>query len=177
MMKPFRRRTYSPRTFWREFRYLIRHRPRIRQAMRGGRVSEAFRERLMLVVTEVNGCRYCRAFHSQAALRAGLDSEAVSVLLQGLIPENAPQEELPALLFARYWAERNGQAEPEALEALHERYGPETTQDILTVLHMIRMGNLLGNTWDYMLYRLSFGRLGLLRNEDRYLRTLSRQES
>ena len=28
------------------------------------------------------------------------------------------------------------------------------------MLRMIRMGNLLGNTWDYVLYRPTFGKLG-----------------
>jgi AhpD family alkylhydroperoxidase len=167
-MKPFQRRIYTLKAFWREFRYLMRHRDLIRRAMRSGRVSEAFRERLMLVVTEVNGCRYCRAFHSQEALKAGLSQQELHTLLQGLIPENAPEEEYAALLFARYWAERDGQVEPAVLQDQTARYGAETVQDILTILRLIRMGNLLGNSWDYLLYRLTCGRLGLQADESRY---------
>jgi hypothetical protein len=32
---------------------------------------------------------------------------------------------------------------------------------IHALLRMIRAGNLAGNTWDYFLDRISFGRLGL----------------
>lgn len=140
---------------------MLRHRKEIRSAMRGGRVSEAFRERLMLVVTEVNGCRYCRAFHSKEALRAGLSTEERDVYLQGLIPENAPKEEYPALLYARYWAENDGQADESTTQQLIEHYGEDTARDIITILRLIRLGNLMGNTWDYLLYWLSRGRIGL----------------
>ncbi|RME80798.1 MAG: carboxymuconolactone decarboxylase family protein [Caldilineae bacterium] len=167
-MKRFRRRTYTRQTFWDEFRYLMTHRGDIRRAMRGGLVPAAFRERLMLVVTEVNGCPYCRAFHSQEALKAGLTPEELQVYLGGAIPEDAPAHEAPALLYARHWAEQNAQPDPEATRRLFDVYGAETAQAILTALRLIRMGNLLGNTWDYLLYRLSFGRLGLRQDEARY---------
>ena len=61
------------------------NRPTLKAAMRGDLVSVQFRERLMLMVTEVNGCRYCSYGHSKAALAAGL-----SILLKklGLEPED-----------------------------------------------------------------------------------------
>ena len=34
----------------------------------------------------------------------------------------------------------------------------EKAEAIHLMLHMIRLGNLLGNTWDYILFRVSFGR-------------------
>jgi hypothetical protein len=43
---------------------------------------------------------------------------------------------------------------------LQETYGAENAEAIETVLRLIRMGNLGGNTLDYWLYRLSFGRWG-----------------
>jgi hypothetical protein len=39
-------------------------------------------------------------------------------------------------------------------------YGEETLKAIEIVLRMIRMGNLMGNTFDYVLFKVSFGRLG-----------------
>jgi hypothetical protein len=49
-----------------------------------------------------------------------------------------------------------------------EIYGEEKAEAIEIVLRMIRSGNLLGNLWDYWLFRLSFGRLGLQEGEERY---------
>ena len=45
-------------------------------------------------------------------------------------------------------------------------YGEEKAAAIHIVLRMIRMGNLMGNTADYILYRLTFGRAGVVRKND-----------
>lgn len=172
-MNRFRRRTYTWKAFWDEFRYLLAHRRDIRRAMRGDLVPAAFRERLMLVVTEVNGCPYCRAFHQQEALKAGLTPEELQHYLAGLIPEDAPPREYEALLYARHWAEQDARPDPAATQRLFATYGEDVARAILIALRMIRMGNLLGNTWDYFLYRLSFGRLGTRRDEARYAAPLS----
>ena len=128
--------------------------------MQGDLVSYAFRERLMLAVTAVNGCRYCSYYHTKEALKAGLPEDELQKLLAGVV-DDAPAEELPALLYAQHWAETDGESETAVRQKLEETYGPARAEAIDTVLHMIRTGNLLGNTGDYWLYRLSFGRWGL----------------
>ena len=40
-------------------------------------------------------------------------------------------------------------------------YGVEKFDAIEMILRMIRVGNLSGNLWDYILYRISFGHWGL----------------
>jgi hypothetical protein len=72
----------------------------------------------------------------------------------------SPPEQLPALLYAQHWAETNANPDPETRQCVLEQYGEETLQAIELALRMIRMGNLMGNSWDYLLYRISFGRLG-----------------
>ena len=114
----------------------------------------------MLVVTEVNGCRYCRAFHTAEARKAGIADVELDGLLNGQIPANTPEEEVPAMVYARFWAERDAQLDPEAAQELIDVYGEEKARAIHVVLRMIRMGNLLGNTADYVLYKLTFGRVG-----------------
>ena len=57
-MKPFDRRTYrTPRQLLRDIRTVARRRGDMRSLMRGETLSAAFRERLMLAVTEVNQFR------------------------------------------------------------------------------------------------------------------------
>ena len=46
------------------------------------------------------------------------------------------------------------------LRDLRQTYGTERADAIHLMLQMIRGGNLMGNSWDYVLHRLSFGRLG-----------------
>jgi AhpD family alkylhydroperoxidase len=131
-------------------------------------VPADFRERLMLVVTEVNGCRYCSYGHSLAALKAGIPQEQIDELTAGLIPSAAPSQEIPALLYARHWAECNAHPEPQADAQLVETYGAEQAEAIQVLLRMIRVGNLLGNQGDYILYKLSFGLVGLRQDEARW---------
>ncbi|MCJ7715811.1 MAG: carboxymuconolactone decarboxylase family protein [Anaerolineales bacterium] len=157
----FRRRYYSnPGDFWQDFRYMLSHRKIIKRAMREEQISPAFRERLMIAVTEVNQCRYCRAFHIQQAYQAGLSKEEIDSYLSGIIPEDIPVEEKIAVCFAQHWAENDGQHNKEYENQIRETYGKEGFNSILMILRMIRMGNLLGNTWDYFLYRISFGHWG-----------------
>jgi AhpD family alkylhydroperoxidase len=125
-----------------------------------GRISHAFRERLMIAVTSVNECRYCAYFHSHVARAAGIAPHEIVQLLRGEFAD-APAEEMPALFYAQHWAETNAQPDPAMRAKFVETYGNETAQAIEFVLRMIRVGNLLGNLGDYILYRLSFGRLGL----------------
>lgn len=126
--------------------------------MRGG-LSPQFRERLMLAVTAVNECRYCAYFHLKAADAAGLSEGESRALLHRRL-DQAPPEELPALLYAQHWAERDAQPEPAMRERLIETYGPAQADRIELVLRLIRIGNLLGNTFDAVLYAASAGRLG-----------------
>ena len=164
-MKTFNRRFYhNMGDLWRDVRFPLQNRAQIRQAMQGDLVSFPFRERLMLAVTAVNGCRYCSYYHTQEALKAGLPEGELQKLLVGVV-DDAPAEELPALLYAQHWAETDGEPQPAIRRKLVETYGPERAEAIETVLRMIRMGNLFGNTGDYWLYRLSFGRWGLTGEE------------
>ncbi len=128
--------------------------------MRGELIDAAFRERLMMSVTAVNGCRYCSYAHARQALVEGIDKDEVKAL-QGGVVENCPRDELPALLYAQHWAETQGSTELAARERIVEKYNEETVKAIELTLQTIQMGNLLGNTIDYVLYRLSFGRLGV----------------
>ena len=111
----------------------------------------------MLAVTSVEGCRYCSYFHSKLALKGGITQGEIGKLLSGEV-QDCPEEEHMAILYAQHWAESNACPDPEAVEKLEEIYGSERAEAIHLMLRMIRLGNLLGNTWDYLLYRISFGK-------------------
>ena len=156
----FKKRTYrNPRDFVSDLWFPIRNRSRLREMTREGLISQAFRERLMLAVTAVNGCRYCSYFHSRQALKSGISSEEIRELLAGDVA-NCPQDEAVAVAYAQHWAESNAHPEPEAVERLQQTYGPGKAESVHLILRMIRMANLLGNSWDYLIYRISFGRRG-----------------
>ena len=153
-----RRRIYSNfGQFYQDTSFVINNREKIGLVMKGNLISPAFRERLMLSVTAVNNCRLCSYVHSKQALLSGLSEEETEMLLKGVI-DNCPDKEIPALFYAQHWADTDPKPDPKARHKLVENYGKDTVEVIELVLRVIRMGNLVGNTWDYFLYRLSFAR-------------------
>lgn len=162
----FPRRSYaSPRQFLADVVWLFRHRARLRQAYTT--LSPAFRERLMLAVTAVNRCRYCSFAHTRMALAAGVtNAEIVQILDQTF--RDCPPDEAPALAYVQHWAETGAAPGPAMRERLSCEYGTLRAGAIEAVLRMIRAGNLLGNTFDYLLFRVSGGRLELT-DDDRRL--------
>lgn len=165
-MKQFDRRIYhSLMAFFTDLKAILSQRDQMRPLMRGELIDPAFRERLMLAVTAVNGCSYCSYAHARQALAEGIQDDEVEALQAGVVA-NSPREELPALLYAQHWAETGGNVDPAARERLVEAYHEEPVKAIELTLRTIQMGNLLGNTMDYVLYRLSFGRFGVPRKVD-----------
>ena len=122
-------------------------------------ISPAFRERLMIAVTAVYGCSYCSWLHTTLALRTGIDREEVTRLLSNIV-ENCPEDEAIALIYAQHWADSNANPQPEYTQKLVETYGSEKAEAINLLLRMNRIGNLFGNSFDYLLYRISPGRWG-----------------
>jgi len=126
----------------------------LRHAARGGWISYAFAEKIMMVVTSVNGCCYCSYGHSRAALAAGVPDSELQKLMAlelGTFPEN----EAVALTFAQHFAESCRNPDPVAWQRVASYYGEEADNDILTYLRMITFGNLLGNTFAAILSRFN----------------------
>lgn len=152
-MDGFRKRSYTPRTLVRDLREIMAHMPEFKETARSGRVSRAFAEKIMMAVTAVNGCRYCAWYHTKLALKEGISPEEIAKILSTDIGD-LPEEEAVALAFAQHWAETAGHPDAEAERHFREYYGPQVSADILNWMRMINFGNLAGNTWDAILWRL-----------------------
>jgi AhpD family alkylhydroperoxidase len=156
-MQGFNKRFYTPRSLFRDLREMVSRRSQIRETARSGRVDPAFVEKIMMAVTAVNGCRYCAYFHTRQALKEGVPEDEITRILS-LELGDFPPEEAVALAFAQHWAETAGQPDPEAERRFRVHYGPQVSADILNWMHMINMGNLLGNSWDALLWRIGIRR-------------------
>ncbi len=100
----FKKRFYtSVREFTSDILYLACNIGGLKRGNLNGAISPAFRERLMLAVTAVYGCRYCSYFHAKRGLKSGVDSEEAVALLAGSL-EMCPSKEAIALLYAQQWA-------------------------------------------------------------------------
>ncbi|MEG1125793.1 MAG: carboxymuconolactone decarboxylase family protein [Oscillospiraceae bacterium] len=115
----------------------------LKRAMQLNVLSPSMKERIMLCVTQVNGCAMCSYAHTQAALEAGLGESEIRQLLGGYM-EDADAEELPALLFAQHYANSRGTPSQKAWQQVVSVYGNEKAKAILAAIRVIMAGNTLG---------------------------------
>jgi AhpD family alkylhydroperoxidase len=147
------KRLYKPNDFYRLLSDLMSSAGASNGLPEKDRVSKQFMERIMLAVTEVNGCRYCSYFHTQVSLKAGLKKEEISRMLEGDF-KDAPQVELAALYFAQHYAESRGKPNPEAVQCLLDAYGIKKSQAIVAYIRAIMIGNAWGNMFDALRSRI-----------------------
>jgi len=150
----FSKRLFTIATFTASVRDLFAHLDDLRAAVRQRRLSRAFAEKIMLTVTEVNGCRYCSYAHARLALKSGISEAELRQLLGGDF-EYVPAYELVALTFSQHYAEQRDQFDASAWQRLVEAYDDQTARDILAYIRMITFANLIGNTFDAVLSRLA----------------------
>jgi AhpD family alkylhydroperoxidase len=150
--KYFNKRFYTPGALCTDLADLLRYAPSILATIRGRRISREFAEKIMLVVTQVNECRYCWYGHTRLALRNGVNAEEIRDIMSGDL-QGFSQEQSLALAYAQHYAETGRRPDAEAEQRFKDAYGT-LSQDILNYIRMITIGNLAGNTADAFLSRL-----------------------
>ena len=110
MKKRFSKRIHTVKEFMYHLDLLISHPAAIKKANKNSDIHRKFIERIMLAVTQVNGCRLCSYAHTKIALENGLEQNEISALLSGDL-QAAPEYEHRALIFSQYYAETNGHPE------------------------------------------------------------------
>ena len=129
-MAAFHRRIFTFSTFLAASREIFDHLEELRAAARSRRISRAFAEKIMVVVSQVNGCRYCSYGHARAALAAGVSSEELAKL-QRIHFDGFSQEEVVALTFAQHFAESKGAVDLASWNRLIDQYGQDAARDIM----------------------------------------------
>lgn len=115
-----------------------------RRAAKRGNVSKEFEKRIMLAVTQVNGCKMCSYHHTAQALKDGMSKEEIDAILNGEFSE-VPNDEIPALLFAQHYADTIAKPDKEAVSSFVEEFGEQKAEDILCYIRAIMVGNAQGN--------------------------------
>jgi AhpD family alkylhydroperoxidase len=100
-------------------------------------------ERVMLAVTEVNGCALCSYAHTRIALDMGLPENEVRGLLAG-VADDVPADELAGLAFAQHYADSRGRPDAAAWTTLVEQSGHNTALCALRATRIIMWGNATG---------------------------------
>lgn len=116
-------------------------------------LDSKFIERIMLAVTEVNGCAICSYAHTRMALREGLTEEEIADLLNGDTQTISPYE-AKAIAFAQHYADTRGYSDKDAIESLSAFYGPIKTASIISAIQVIMVGNMYGIPYSAFVSRL-----------------------
>jgi|SRR5690625_388746 len=120
----------------RTFRYM-------KKAKKMKHLSPHLIERIMLAVTEVNGCEVCSYAHTKMALEQGMSNEEIKMLLVGNT-EKVSNDEMTAVMFAQYYADTRGNPSKESWDRVVQTYGKEKALGILGAVRAIMIGNIYG---------------------------------
>jgi AhpD family alkylhydroperoxidase len=154
MKRGFDKRIFTARTLMSDMGFLTRKSPEMVGLLWDKKITKALIERIMTVVSAVNGCKYCAWFHAKQAVSSGTSEEEVRNMLNLQFHADASDFELLALSYAQHYAETNRNPDSEMTANLCGFYGARTAKHIILIIRMISFGNLVGNTFDAFLSRL-----------------------
>lgn len=143
MAQEFYKKIYTPKelytTLYRGFRtmkYLLK-------SKKNKVMTADFLERIMIAVTEVNGCEICSYVHTKIALEHGMSKEEIQSLFLGNTAK-LPSDEVIAIVFAQHYAHSRGNPTNESWHRLIEVYGLPKAMGILGAIRSIMIGNVFG---------------------------------
>lgn len=146
-------RIFTTSTFYKHLKTSIASFSDLRKSRKNGNVSKAFSEKIMLAVTQVNGCRYCNYLHTKNAIDAGTSEAELTAMLNGELGEIGNDESL-ALMFAQHYADTDGNPNKETYENFVLHYGIQKATDILANIKVIMAGNIHGISIDALQSRI-----------------------
>ena len=139
----FYKRVYGMKEFYFILEGAVNSFPVLRKARRQNILSKQFQERIMLAVSEVNGCEMCSYYHAKEALKSGMSDEDIKSILQGELGD-IPEDESVAILFAQHYAESSANPDQKTWNRVVGKYGKERSAAILAYIKVIMMGNVFG---------------------------------
>ena len=142
----FGRKLYSVRESYRIYFKGLRTIKYMTRAKKSKDLSPEFTERIMMAVTEVNGCAICSYAHTKMALEIGMSNEEIQNILSGVM-DDIPPDETAGVMFAQHYADSRGKPSKEAWKRVVEIYGLSKAKGILGAIRMIMVGNIYGIPW------------------------------
>lgn len=118
-------------------------------------IDKKFKERIMLAITEVNGCSLCSYMHTKLALKTGMTIEEIKQILAGELSD-VPDEQVLAVLFAKDFAFNKEKIDKEFFNKLVSEYGYVKTNLIVYISNFITMTNAMGISLDLLKSTLTF---------------------
>lgn len=137
---------------------LIRTVRYVRKARKEELLDKHFMERIMLGVTQVNGCPLCSFAHTKMALEMGMEAQQIEELLGGEL-DNIPLEQLKAVLFGQHYAETTGRPSKKSWDEIVHEYGVDGAKGILGTIRIMMVGNIWGIVIGLLKSRIQFRKI------------------
>jgi len=148
-----KQRIFDTKAFYRHLKNLIASLNDLIRYWMSGNTDKAFTEKIMLAVTEVNGCRYCNYLHTKLALNAGVSKEDIQILLSGQFDNISPYE-AHSLIFAQHYADTGGYPDSVTYQKFINFYGDNKAKEIMSIVKAIMVGNIYGLSIDALKNRI-----------------------
>ena len=136
------KKIYNVKEFYAALYKALRTFKYMRRTKKTNELSSHFIERIMLAVTEVNGCEVCSYAHTRIALEQGMKDEEVKMLLTGN-NESIPGYEMKAIILHSIM-QIQGNPSKESWKHIIKTYGSEKALGILGAIRAIMAGNMYG---------------------------------
>ncbi len=120
-------------------------------------MNKKLKERIMLAITEVNGCAMCSYVHTKVALSSGMTPTEIKEILGG-DSTNIPTDEAVAVMFAQEFAYSKERPSQSSIDRIVNEYGYDKAELIVAACHMITMTNGMGINMDNLYKRITFRR-------------------
>ncbi len=152
MSQTFNKRIYTPKLYITDLFFICSNFFRIIKVSREKEIRELM-DKILLVVTGINNCKYCTWIDAKIALNDGIDKENVLHILRQNFHTDANKKELPALIYAQNFTETNRHPEAKIVKNLYNTYGEETADKVKLAVRVVTFGNMYFNTWLAVLSR------------------------
>jgi AhpD family alkylhydroperoxidase len=143
MKKFYKKKIYSYTQFFRAMVCFFNTLPYLSKAKKMKLINKQFIERIMLAVTEVNGCSLCSYQHTKIALKSGLTTQEIQALLEGET-KGLKQDEVIGVLFGKHVADQNGLFDQVYLSRVIKEYGKDKAYGVLGAIRVIMFTNIMG---------------------------------
>lgn len=152
----FRKRFYTLGQLRKDVAVLLRQRAELRAIWgRQQRVNPRLREQIMVGVATVNACGFCTYIHQETAASVGAELDFLAELTGIDTVGDVDEDVVVAVLWAQSRAE-NGLGP--AVESVHrqfeQRFNVQQQRDLDTVVRVMHLANLSGNTLEALVWRL-----------------------
>lgn len=152
-IKKLKAKLFTVPDFYKHLKVLVANFPELLKSRKTGNISEAFRSKIMLAVSQVNGCRYCSYLHTKNAIDAGATDDEINSMINGELGD-VGNDEAVALMFAQHYADTDGSPDKDTYEKVVDHYGVQKATDILATIRVIMVGNIHGISLDALQSRV-----------------------